>query len=66
LLWRNGFHQVPFALCLSVTQSSTLLQYFKLLLQRKDDVDELYDVMIAHEELYDTGFASLSRHLPGE
>jgi hypothetical protein len=42
------------------------LQYFKLRFQRKDDVDELYDVMIAHEGLYDTGFASLSRHLPGE
>jgi hypothetical protein len=34
---------------------------FKLLLQRKDDVDEVDDVLIAHEGLNDTGFASLSR-----
>jgi len=32
----------------------------KLLLQRKDDVDEVDDVLIAHEGLNDTGFASLS------
>jgi hypothetical protein len=34
---------------------------FKLLLQWKDDVDEVDDVLIAHEGLNDTGFASLSR-----
>lgn len=35
---------------------------FKLLLQRKDDVDEVDDVLIAHEELNDTCSPSLSRH----
>ena len=34
---------------------------FKLLLQRKDDVDEVDDVLIAHEALNDTGLPSLSR-----
>ena len=36
---------------------------FKLLLQRKDDVDEVDDVLIAHESLNDRCSPSLSRHL---
>jgi hypothetical protein len=35
---------------------------FKLLLQRKDDVDEVDDVLVAHERLNDTCSLSLSRH----
>jgi len=35
---------------------------FKLLLQRKDDVDEVDDVLIAHESLNDRCSPSLSRH----
>ena len=34
---------------------------FKLLLQRKDDVDEVDDVLIAHEVLNDRCSPSLSR-----
>ena len=34
----------------------------KLLLQRKDDVDEVDDVLIAHEGLNDTYSLSLSVH----
>jgi hypothetical protein len=34
----------------------------KLLLQRKDDVDEVDDVLIAHERLNDGCSPSLSRH----
>lgn len=36
---------------------------FKLLLQRKDDVDEVDDVLIAHEGLNDRFQVSLSRRL---
>ena len=35
---------------------------FKLLLQRKDDVDKVDDVLIAHEGLNDKGSASLIVH----
>ena len=46
---------------LSLRQSVRIT--LKLLLQRKDDVDEVDDVLIAHEGLNDTCLSSLSCHL---